>query len=124
MDDIDADEEYDAPPVENFDTGDGDDDDDVDGEANEVGEDYVDPVVVLLQQLNMDAATDQDVIDLTLNNSQELYVGLRFNDKKSLRRTVKIYFVQAHHNFKVYYSCVKYEEYRCPEFGVSCNWKV
>ena len=129
MDDIETEEEYDAHPVEDFNLGDQDDDHDTDGEddivqQDEGGNTYADPVISFSRQINMEAARDHDMYVMSSNTTQELYIGQRFKDTKSMRRAVKIYSVRAHHTFTVYYSCAKYEEYRCPEYNVSCNWRL
>ena len=39
------------------------------------------------------------------SDDEELYIGKEFNNVRALRRAVKLYSVQVHHTFKVYYSC-------------------
>ena len=84
--DIEVEKEYDTPLVENINIGNVDGDDKTNDEVNIVQQDkanetYVNPMMVLSQQVNMNAARDENVINLALNNIQELYVRLRFNDK-------------------------------------------
>ena len=129
MDDIEPEEEYDAPPTGPIDIADEGDDDDTDdegdiGQHDQPNNYYTNPVMVFSQQVNVDAAQDHDVMNMALNDTQELYIGQKFNDKRSMRRAMKIYSVRVHHTFRVHYTCAKYEEYRCPEFGVSCNWRI
>ena len=129
MDDFEVEEEYDAPPVDDFNMADVGGNDDTDDEEDivqhgEAGSSYVDPIMVLSQHMNIDAARDHEVINKVLSDTPTLQIGQKFNDKRSMRRAVKIYSVRAHHTFRVYYTCAKYEEYRCTEFGVNCNWRV
>ena len=131
MDDIETEDQYDAPPAGEFNVDRSDDDGDEDSDGDDGGQDeannlYVVPAEAFLRQINMNdaRADDEDIDNRALNDTQELHIGQRFKDKKSLRRAVKIYSVRVHHTFKVEYSCAKYEEYRCPNYGNGCNWRA
>ena len=129
MDDINAKGEYGNASIENLDTGHWDDADDTDDEAysdenDTIGDNANDPIIVLSQQLDMDASRDYEVMNVTIVSTQDLHVGLKFKERKSLRCAVKIYSIRQHHNFRVYYTCARYEEYRCTEYGVTCLWRA
>ena len=74
MDDIEVEEEYDAPLTENFDLGDRDNNDETNNEANivqqdEAGDISANPMMILSRQVNTDVAWDQDVVNQAFNNT-------------------------------------------------------
>ena len=76
------------------------------------------------QQINMDATRNHDMSNTTSSAIQKPYVGQKFNDMKSMQHAVKIYSVKSHYTLMLFYLSAKHDEYRCPEYGISCNWRV
>ena len=129
MDDINTVGEHGSASIENLDPGNWDADDNIDDEANNDQEgatvdDASNPMIVLFQQLDMDVMWDHEVMNVMVSSTQDLYVWLKFKERKSLRRAMKLYSVRAHHNFNVYYNCARHKEYRCTKYGVRCMWRA
>ena len=123
LDEIEDEEEYDYC-LNAGSRNDTDDNDNVIEETNvhnELG-------TAFLSQIHADSNSTPELNDLedVPNNGDEetLYIGKEFNNVQTLRRAIKLYSVQVHHTFKVHYSCKKYEEYRCVNYGDNCNWRV
>ncbi|XP_028753023.1 uncharacterized protein LOC114712639 [Neltuma alba] len=123
MDESEDEEEYDSY----LNAGNGDDNGDNDNEYDEMNEQNQ-VTNASLSQIHVESVTTPEFGELEdilhVSDNEELNVGKIFSNVQVLRRAVKLYSVRVHHTFKVYYSCKKYEEYRCVNYGDNCNWRV
>ncbi|XP_028806138.1 uncharacterized protein LOC114760991 [Neltuma alba] len=122
MDEFEDEDQYDSY----LNIGDGNDHDDND-EHDEINQDN-ELASAFFSHINVESAMAPEFSELEeippFSQNEELHIGKMFSNVRVLRRAVKLYSVRVHHTFKVYYSCNKYEEYRCINYGESCNWRV
>ncbi|KAF7836024.1 uncharacterized protein G2W53_010883 [Senna tora] len=57
-------------------------------------------------------------------DGDELYEGMKFLTKASLRKQVKLYSIKTNTSFVVVKSCSNYKDWRCPYFEKSCAWRL
>ncbi|XP_028764538.1 uncharacterized protein LOC114722628 [Neltuma alba] len=123
VDEFEDEDEYDSY----LDASSGSDNDDNDNEYDDMNEQN-ELATAFLLQIHVESARAPEFSELdnilNVGDNEELYIGKMFSNVRVLRRAVKLYSVQVHHTFRVHYSCKKYEEYRCINYGQNCNWRV